>query len=488
MSHAENENTLAERLLSETQRLYTQYTSDAWRRVDAIFAWLMVGQWLSAIFIALALAPYGWNGRTQALHVHMNAALFLGGGLSLLPILLVWWHPGTVLTRHVVAISQMLWSALLIHLTGGRIETHFHIFGSLAFLAFYRDWKVLLTATLTIAADHTLRGLFWPESIYGISTPEPWRLAEHLFWVAFMDIVLFAACRAALNEMQEMAKRRAMAELAYVQLSASLTQLQATQAQLLFADRLAAMGRLAAGVGHEINNPLAYVISNINYVHRELGLLTQDSPSPETQRELLAAIADAQEGAERVRLIVQDLKMLAQAQDFRALLEHDTCNGPSDLRAIVDSAVRVASRQIRRRARLVTEFEAIPLVQGNESRLRQVFLNLLINAAQAIPEGRVDQNEIRVVARQLTPQRVSVEVRDTGCGIPAENLEHIFDPFFTTKPPGEGTGLGLSVSHSIITSMGGAISVESDVGSGTTIRVNLPTVDPLLLNTMQPSH
>ncbi|MDC0711346.1 ATP-binding protein [Stigmatella sp. ncwal1] len=487
MSHPENENTLAERLVSETQRLYAQYTSDTRRRVDAVFAWLMVGQWLFAIGIAWVLAPYGWEGTARALHVHLHAALFLGGGLSLLPILLAWWHPGTVLTRHVVAISQLLWSALLIHLTGGRVETHFHIFGSLAFLAFYRDWKVLLTATLTIALDHSLRGLFWPESIYGISTPEPWRLGEHLFWVAFMDIVLFVTCRAALSEMQEMAKRRAMAELAYVQLSDSLMQLQATQAQLLFADRLAAMGRLAAGVGHEINNPLAYVISNINYVHRELGLMP-GSPSPETQRELLAAIADAQEGAERVRLIVQDLKMLAQAQDFRSLLEHDACNGPSDLKAIVDSAVRVASRQIRCRARLVTEIEAIPLVQGNEGRLRQVFLNLLINAAQAIPEGRVDQNEIRVVARQLTPQHVSVEVRDTGCGIPAENLEHIFDPFFTTKPPGEGTGLGLSVSHSIITSMGGAISVESDVGSGTTIRVNLPTVDPLLLSAMQPSH
>ncbi|SEM73201.1 His Kinase A (phospho-acceptor) domain-containing protein [Stigmatella aurantiaca] len=486
MSHPETENTLADRLGTETQRLYSQYTSDTRRRVDAIFAWLMAGQWVFAIGLALALSPYGWEGSTRTLHVHLHAALFLGGGLSLLPILLAWWHPGSVLTRHVVAVSQLLWSALLIHLTGGRIETHFHIFGSLAFLAFYRDWKVLLTATLTIGVDHFLRGLFWPESIYGTPVPQPWRVGEHLFWVAFMDIVLFVACRAALCEVQEMAKRRAMAELAYGQLSASLTQLQATQAQLLFADRLAAMGRLAAGVGHEINNPLAYVISNINYVHRELGLL-QGASAPETQGDLLAAIADAQEGAERVRIIVQDLKMLAQAQDFRSLVAHDTCNGPSDLKAIVDSAVRVASRQIRRRARLVTELDAIPLVQGNEGRLRQVFLNLLINAAQAIPEGRVEQNEIRVVARQVDPQRVSVEVRDTGCGIPAENLEHIFDPFFTTKPPGEGTGLGLSVSHSIITAMGGAISVESDVGSGTTIRVNLPTVDRPLLGAMQPS-
>jgi signal transduction histidine kinase len=248
------------------------------------------------------------------------------------------------------------------------------------------------------------------------------------------------------------------------ELAKSLRQLQATQSQLLFADRLAAMGRLAAGVGHEINNPLAYVISNINYVHTELKR-AQGAPSEESRQEMLGAVAEAKEGAERVRLIVQDLKTLSRPDD--------AATGIAELSAVVRSAANIASHEIRRRARLVEECQGMPPVKGNAARLGQVFLNLLINAAHAIDEGRVEDNEIRVVARLESSERILVEVSDTGCGIPAENLERIFDPFFTTKPSGQGTGLGLSLCHNIITAMGGTITVESTVEKGTTFRLSL---------------
>jgi two-component system NtrC family sensor kinase len=145
----------------------------------------------------------------------------------------------------------------------------------------------------------------------------------------------------------------------------------------------------------------------------------------------------------------------------------------------VHAAVKIAAHEIRRRARLVEELGDVPPVLGNASRLGQVFLNLLINAAQAIPEGHVEQNEIRITARQETPTHVVVEFRDTGCGIPPENLERIFDPFFTTKPVGEGTGLGLSLVHSILTALGGSITVQSQVDRGTTFRVSLPAAKAL---------
>ncbi|KFE71387.1 sensor histidine kinase [Hyalangium minutum] len=260
-------------------------------------------------------------------------------------------------------------------------------------------------------------------------------------------------------------------ENANIQLASSLRQLQSMQAQLIFNDRLASMGKLAAGVGHEINNPLAYVISNLNFLHKELNR-TQGAPSQEDFQELLTAVTDAKEGAERVRVIVQDLKTLSRPDDAQ--------NGRADLKTVVHAAVKIASHEIRRRARLVAELgEDVPPVQGNASRLGQVFLNLLINAAHAIPEGQVEENEIRVSTRQDTPEFIVVEIRDTGCGIPPENLDRIFDPFFTTKPVGEGTGLGLAMVHSIITTLGGTITVESEVDRGTTFRLNLPAAKAL---------
>jgi signal transduction histidine kinase/HAMP domain-containing protein len=266
--------------------------------------------------------------------------------------------------------------------------------------------------------------------------------------------------------LEEMVRTRtAELESTNAELAKSLRQLQATQAQLLFADRLAAMGRLAAGVGHEINNPLAYVISNISYVHTELKR-EQGLVSEEVRQEMLGAIEEAKEGAERVRLIVQDLKTLSRPDDAGT--------GTADLSAVVRGAANIASHEVRRRARLVEECQGLPLVKGNAARLGQVFLNLIINAAHAIPEGRAEDNEIRVVGRLESPERILVEVRDTGCGIPPENLERIFDPFFTTKPSGQGTGLGLSLCHNIITAMGGTITVESKVAQGTTFRVSLP--------------
>jgi two-component system NtrC family sensor kinase len=258
--------------------------------------------------------------------------------------------------------------------------------------------------------------------------------------------------------------RTAELETANTQLAESLAQLKATQARLLFADRLASVGQLAAGVGHEINNPLAYVLSNLHYIHKEM-TRTQGAPKPEEREELLTAIADAREGAERVRLIVQDLKLLSRPDEAGS--------GPVDVGVVLRRAMKLTSHEIGRRARLVEEVGELPQVQGSVAGLGQVFLNLLVNAAQAIPEGNVEGNEVRVKARWEAPARVVVEVSDTGRGIAPEHLERIFEPFFTTKPVGEGTGLGLSVCHGILKAQGGEIQVESQPGRGATFRVSL---------------
>jgi len=179
---------------------------------DRLFAKLMVGQWLFAIVIALVVSPYAWEGRVRTMHAHVWFAIFLGGAISAFPIALAVRRAGWVLTRHVIAAAQMLWSALLIHLTGGRIETHFHVFGSLGILAFYRDWTVLATATVVVAAEHLIRGLVWPESVYGIANPEWWRFLEHAFWVVFSVVFLAMSCLRALKDMRLMAERGAHIE------------------------------------------------------------------------------------------------------------------------------------------------------------------------------------------------------------------------------------------------------------------------------------
>ena len=181
-------------------------------KIDRMFAVLLGIQYVAGIIGAMVVSPYAWEGKERVLHMHVWVAILGGAGIALLPILLAIFRPGAAVTRHVIAASQMLSSALLIHLTGGRIETHFHVFGSLAFLAFYLDWKVILTATTVIAADHFARGIFWPESVYGVANPEWWRFLEHAGWVVFEDIFLVWACFLGLREMATSSQKQAEVE------------------------------------------------------------------------------------------------------------------------------------------------------------------------------------------------------------------------------------------------------------------------------------
>ncbi|ATB34893.1 sensor histidine kinase [Cystobacter fuscus] len=257
---------------------------------------------------------------------------------------------------------------------------------------------------------------------------------------------------------------------AVVSIARDVTEQRQLQSRLNLADRMASMGTLAAGIAHEINNPLAFVISNLGFLSDELRRMPSFVPGGVASRpevsEWRGVLSEAREGAERVRQIVRQLKSFSRPDEERV--------EAVDLHAVLDSAVMLAANEIKHRARLRREYGTIPRVMGNEGRLCQVFLNLVVNAAQAIAEGAVDKNEIVLHTCPDSDGRVLVEVRDTGGGIPREVLGRIFDPFFTTKPVGVGTGLGLSICHGIITGLGGDILVESEPGRGTTMRVVLP--------------
>ncbi len=241
------------------------------------------------------------------------------------------------------------------------------------------------------------------------------------------------------------------------------------QARLMIADRMASMGTVAAGVAHEINNPLAYIMANLHFITKELGRVaaTSEGLEPAMLGELLEALRDAGTGAQRVREIVRDLKTFSRADE--------ETRGPVDVCRVLDSSLQMAGPEIKHRARVIKEYAEVPEALGNESRLGQVFLNLIVNAAQAIPEGQAEQNRIRVVARE-EGGKVVVEVTDTGSGIPPEIQAKLFEPFFTTKPIGVGTGLGLSICQSIVVAHGGTLELSSELGKGTTVRVTLPRV------------
>jgi PAS domain S-box-containing protein len=248
-------------------------------------------------------------------------------------------------------------------------------------------------------------------------------------------------------------------------------------AQTIQVDRMLAVGTLAAGVGHEINNPLAYVMANVAYASDQIARvkLRIDKPAdqdPSTRAlvrelsEVLAVLSEVDDGARRIRNIAKDLNTFARGDEELHLV---------DVRALADSALRMAASEVRYRARVVRQYEEVPPVRANASRMSQVFLNLVINAAHAIAKGAYDSNEIAVRIRS-DGGNVVVEVCDTGCGIPPEDRARLFTPFFTTKPAGQGTGLGLSISKRIVCSFGGDIEVDSTPGHGTTMRVILPAV------------
>jgi len=248
--------------------------------------------------------------------------------------------------------------------------------------------------------------------------------------------------------------------------------------QVAMADRLSALGTLTSGIAHEINNPLTVVIGNAAYLADVIASMHLDVKTPgagpaeilervvEPFAEMTEALAGIEDGADRVRRIVADLQVFSRPQE--------EARGRIDLRRILEWAVRMTTAQLRPRAQLTMELGAHPPVEASEVRLGQVFVNLLVNAAHAIGEGHPERNEVHVSTSTDGAGRAVVSIRDTGSGMSPEVIKRVFEPFFTTKPVGQGSGLGLSICHGIVTSFGGEITVESKVGGGSTFRVLLP--------------
>ncbi|HEY0190237.1 MAG TPA: ATP-binding protein, partial [Kofleriaceae bacterium] len=245
-----------------------------------------------------------------------------------------------------------------------------------------------------------------------------------------------------------------------------VTERHRLRAQLVMSDRMASLGTLAAGIAHEINNPLAYVLGNLQLMREALAPVDPDAPPRDRIEEISSAITDATDGAQRVRKIVQGLRSFSRADDER--------RGSLDVADVLRAAIRLTANEVRHRAELICELGAAPRVVADDGRLTQVFINLIVNAAHAIPEGAWHHHRITVRTRTDEHGYAAIEVEDTGQGMAPETLARAFDPFFTTKDVGSGTGLGLSICHGIVGGLGGQIAIDSTVGRGTRILVLLP--------------
>ena len=465
-------------------QLFAQSRHDTYARTDRLFALLMTFQWVLGIAFALWVSPLTWDGPNSSTHLHVWSAVLLGGVISLFPALLGWFRAGETSTRYIIAVAQMLMGALLIHLTGGRIETHFHVFGSLAFLAFYRDWRVLVPATVVVALDHMLRGLFWPQSVYGVLVASQWRWLEHAAWVLFEDVFLFVSCQRAVHEMQQTAERTATlehevqtrqeAEVAATQASARLEalveELRIAQRQAEAATR--AKSDFLASMSHELRTPLNGIILYSELLQEEAG----DNGMKGSIRDLQRIQSSGKHLLELINGIL-DLSKI-EAGKMALSLEH------FEVKQMLDELVDTIGSLVQKNRNGLTISCApdVGTMYGDVTKTRQIMLNLLSNAAKFTTDGAITVAVQRCVHGGAPCMEFSVT--DTGIGMTPNQCQRVFEPFtqadVTTSRKYGGTGLGLAIVSSFCDLMGGTIALDSRPGEGSRFTVKLPVemIDP----------
>jgi signal transduction histidine kinase/DNA-binding response OmpR family regulator len=453
-----------EKLTERTSQILREHQRHVSARTDHLFAGLLVLQWIASIGVAMWISPLTWAGAASSLHPHVIAAVVLLGIIVAPPVALGCFNPGRRLTRHCIAIAQALTSCVLIHLSGGRIETHFHVFGSLAFLAFYRDWQVLITATVIIAADHFLRGLLWPESVYGSAIAGSMRWLEHAGWVVFEDVFLIYSCVGAKREMNEIAQRQAKLETVNETVERAVvertSELAVARDRALDAARVKA--EFLANMSHEIRTPMNGVIGMTE-------IMLGGDLEPE-QREFAETIKHS---AESLMSILNEILDLSKMEAGKFTL----CPAPFDARCVLEEVVSVLAVQAHRKGLEIAcslPADVPSSLVGDALRVRQIVMNLVGNAIKFTEKGEVVV-AAQVVAETERTVQLQIVVRDTGIGIPEDRQAAIFEAFTqadgsTTRKFG-GTGLGLTISRKLVQMMGGTMDLKSTPGVGTEFSV-----------------
>jgi signal transduction histidine kinase len=460
----------------QAESLFHTYQRAVFKRTDRMFAYLMGAQWLAGIAFALFVAPVTWIGSTSQVHVHVWAALVLGGIISVFPACLALLRPGDAFTRYTVAVAQMLMSALLIHLTGGRIETHFHVFGSLAFLAFYRDWRILIPASAVVALDHIIRGYFWPESVYGVLVPSHWRWVEHAGWVVFEDIFLVIACIRGTEDLREVARTSVLEQASRhqarhaIELGELVARLRFTQGQAEAATR--AKSEFVANMSHELRTPL-------NAITLYSELLQEDAIEHQRTSDVedLGKILMASKHLLGLINSILDLSKIEAGKMDLHLETFDVRSMMTELASTMEPVIRANGNTLD-----VSCASGVSTMHADLTKTRQILFNLLSNAAKFTNDGQITLRARARVVRGC--DCLEFAVTDTGIGLSEEQQTKIFRPFgqadTSISRKYGGTGLGLALCSRFCELMGGGVTVTSTMGHGSTFTVRLPrtVIDP----------
>ncbi|MEM7312903.1 MAG: ATP-binding protein, partial [Planctomycetota bacterium] len=482
-----------EELSPEAVRLVHQQQYSLNKKTDKIFCVLMLLQYFAGVFLALHIAPYTWYGSHYSVHIHVFVAIVMGLGITIPALATSHYMSGTPMSRHTIAVCQALWSSLLIHLSGGRIETHFHVFGSLALLAFYRDWKVLITASALTAADHFIRGRWFTESVFGVATTSPYRWMEHAGWVVFEDVFLIISVIAARNELVMLCRRQIMLQQLNREvekkvfkrtreLRASNESLKNEMAQrkeiekererlnqqLIHASREAGKAEIATGVLHNVGNVLNSVSVSCNTLEEKLSLLKLDGfgKTANAMREqgdnigefmsqskgrcipeyldrlTLKTVAERDEMREEMRSLRQHINHIAkivamQQSNAKAGIVKEELH----IQDLIDDAIQINQAAIdRHNVEVEVNIESeLPRCWIDKHRVLQIVVNLVRNAKQAV-ESRLPGERFVSIHVALVEGFLEIAVRDNGMGISKDNLTRVFSHGFTTKVDGHGFG------------------------------------------------
>ncbi len=456
---------------SRADALFRAHQLEIYQRTDRMFGHLMLVQWFAGILFALWLSPLAWTGSASQMHAHVWAALLLGGSISLFPAALAFYRPGLLSTRYTIATAQMLMSALLIHLTGGRIETHFHVFGSLAFLAFYRDWRVLVPATIIVAVDHLLRGLYWPESVYGVVVASEWRWLEHAAWVVFEDLVLVMSCLRGTRELREIAERTAVLEQAHrdqarqsIELTELVARLRLSQQQVEGATR--AKNEFVANMSHELRTPL-----NIITLYCEL---LQEQAEDERRSSDVVDLQKIRAASKHLLGLINGILDLSKIEAGRMELDIQTFEIRKAIEELIDTMQPIISQNENR---LTVTYEGqLGAMDGDLTKTRQILFNLLSNAAKFTSRGSITLRVSRGIIDGV--EQLELRVEDTGIGVTEEQKARLFRPFAQADTSISrkygGTGLGLALVWRFCQLMGGSVTVDGQPGGGACFTVCLP--------------
>ena len=455
--------------LSQNQQVeqrFENYQQVVYRRTDKMFLVLFVLQFVFGVYLAFVVSPKVWAGSEHSVHLHVYAAIFLGGLLCSAPIYLILKHPGQVLTRHVVSIAQVGLSSLLIHLTGGRIETHFHIFGSLAFIACYRDWKVLISATVIVAADHLIRGIWFPQSVYGVLTAPITRSLEHAAWVIFEDAILIWSIHKSRLEVRSICLEETRNKELHDHLELKVE--ERTQELLIEKQKAEEAARIKAqflaNMSHEIRTPMNGILGAAN--------LLLEKVSNAESKEYAEIILHS---TKSLLAIINDVLDFSNLESAQLKLEQT----PFSIERVVQDIYQIMKHESYQKG---LGFECqlqdnLPeKLLGDPVRVRQMLIYLMSNAIKFTEQGLVS---IRVSSLKTSNDRhrVTISVTDTGIGISEDSQNELFQGFSqadtsATRKFG-GTGLGLTICQLLAKLMGGNISLESELGKGSTFTLHL---------------